>query len=987
MTEALLNQNVDEEQKKIHITIRINKDEISLKKCGSFDIVRIDEGSPKGTAGEPALSWRKYYVAIPWDAVPKELQINDISIAPLARNIFVEPYQPNVPDKGRMVEWIRPDPKIYESDAIFPRCFARIAGTRRIGGFAMAELDVCPFRYYPHSKKLKLIERMDLSLTYTQTGIQSEKILSLMTLRYERKSEARVKKLVLNPEHVLRFRSSESASASLSDLGINLPTVDYVIITSKLLADEFNRLAKWRTIMGLRARVVTIEEIQSNSVPDTDDGNGEYPKFKVDGVYNDGGTRDLQEIIRNFIKWANVHWFSDNNPCLDNNLGYVLLGGDVEIIPSRKGLYLGDEKDGRYRYAISYSKLTQPDTNAPNVAYRLDETTTRIYLKNRKDEWFDFNDKDKFIMVKNGVIIKYDENANASTLGWHFVLDLINGGSTEDRTDFIEIRGPAQNHGLYDQDKSYFLVQDDTNYVETDLYYSDISVVQYPPTGKHDWDADENGIYGEVYFIPDEGKFSGWDEVNGFSDIHVGRAPVKTPEEAKVFIDKIIRYETYEYDPDFGITFPPDFAVSVLLGSSNLGAIGEDPDCPLLDSSAIANEEIRSQLLKIDSSRWIFTRLYEGHEYVESKDKGPDLAEVSSDEMVKALKKGQNAVNIICHGGPDGFSWILLRNHIKGIENIPGIIFGCSCSTARFDFEDQDGASFGECAILEPKGGAVAYIGATRMSCCGDWPITVAFWAKWPECERIAEMFDASALKYCDNTGTIGPNYLWNLLGDPAMRVWSDRPQQMNVSHPSEVCTGYQTFEANVTCNGDPVENALVCLTMVGDPVTKQGALFATTKTDKSGNAYRTITPSAEGKMIITVSAKNMKPYLSQITIKKCGEKLCKASLTSCGPQIGFGCIYAVVTCSGSLSLMDTYGHGCPGIDPMDINWEEIYEHWIDTIKKPEYLYAIWGIRDLGEFIKRADTPEIKETLEKMPVGFRKPIAQMIKRIKDEKEL
>lgn len=1086
---------VSEEQKKVQATIRVSKDEVSLKEYKPFNIITLEKSYHRGKAGEPSLPWRKYYASIPWDAIPRKLKINDVAVVPLATKVYVEPYQPNVPDTGKMVEWVRPNSQIYVSDEIYPKDFIRIGGIRRIGGFAMAEIEVCPFRYYPHSKRLELIERLDLSLIYIQKGIQLKKSRSITALRQERKSEERVKGLVINPEHVPRYRSSELPTTC--DLSINVPTVDYLIITTEDLAEGFNKLAKWRTMMGLNAKVITLEQIKNNKVPDTQNANGEYPKFNLNIGYHDGGTRDEQEMIRNFIKWASINWFADPTS------GYVLLGGDVEKIPGRKALCVGEEDqniEGKYRIAVSYSKIKNLNHNFPNAPHRVDSKTTRIQIENIEGDWgFDRDDqivfisKDSqnktifsynstansaypgwyfvkdlnggfsekrtdfieirgnedylgkndphFIIIPNDAYriddfttrihlagiewwafidyyrkviariaiaekshaaISYKRDANADKLGWYFVRDLKDGGiaDEDEMTDFIEIRGPSEYHGSYNQDKSHFLIQEDQNYFETDLYYSDIDIIQYPSSDKHDWDADGNGIYGEVFLKAKNGeKFSGWDEVNGFPDIHVGRAPVKTSNDVKVFVDKIICYETYKEDPELGINYPPDFAVSILLASQNLGAIGEDPATPLLDRSAMANERLRSRLLEIDPSRWNFSRLYEGSSNVINKDQGSDLIELSNLPITKlnsVLAKGHNALNIICHGDPGNLGGILSRSQLKDIENIPGIIFGCACSTARFDDNWRDpktdnyAGSLGECTILKPKGGAVAYIGATRMSSTGDWPMTVDFWAEWPKSERLFQMFDAAQLNYCNSSST--PNYNWNLLGDPAMRVWSDRPQQMNVVHTSKVCKGYQTFGVNVTCKGNPVKDALVCLTME-DPTTKQTTLFATAKTDESGNVYRTIIPSATGKLIVAVSAKNMIPYIGQSTVKECESKcssklICNNRIVSwgdlfehcknqlgiiCKPQIAFACISSVST--------------CPSVNPIDIDWEDIYTNWIDTIIKPEYLYSIWGIRDIGEFIKRADTPEIKKTLEEMPAGFRKPIMQMIKRIKYEKKL
>ncbi len=59
--------------------------------------------------------------------------------------------------------------------------------------------------------------------------------------------------------------------------------------------------------------------------------------------------------------------------------------------------------------------------------------------------------------------------------------------------------------------------------IPTDLYYADLD---------GDWNADHDAYFGE----PGDG-------MDLYPDLFVGRAPVRTPEEATVFVDKILTYE------------------------------------------------------------------------------------------------------------------------------------------------------------------------------------------------------------------------------------------------------------------------------------------------------------------------------------------------------------------------------------------------------------------------------------------------------------
>jgi hypothetical protein len=479
---------------------------------------------------------------------------------------------------------------------------------------------------------------------------------------------------------------------------------------------------------------------------------------------------------------------------------------------------------------------------------------------------------ENLILIKGGphagTIVPYDVGSNDTNLGWHFVEDLVElpGTVKNISTRFIEICGPAEYHG------KFFVIKDDYNYIPADLYYSDIAAAEYPPSTDHDWDADRNGIYGERC----EGEL---DSVNGFADIYVGRAPVETPEEADTFIDKVIRYEKFQ-DPD-GSLLPTDFAVSVLLGSKNW--IHKD-ESGQLDRSAEGKEDIRRSFLDFDPTRWIFTRRYQDYADVPPADQTADLGKASKEEILNAIRDGHNVVSLSSHGGYGGLCY-LRTNDIDDVISPPSIFYGSACSTNRFDV--PHGEAFSEWTILNAYGAAVAYVGSSRSSWMCDNPIELEFWEKMLDSARLGEMFNACKLIHLG-----WQSYSLNLLGDPAMRVWSDRPRQLKVTHPEEIGTGKQKFQVIVTSAGHPVQDALVCVTM-------EGTLFITANTNASGVAFLTVPAGSAGIMQITVSGKNLIPYLGSVTVKK------------------EGCIIA--DCAVGLGQFDQESGGYPVIDDQEL--------------------------------------------------------------------
>ena len=1214
---------------KVSSSIQFIKSQITIRKYGKYSTIELDNGIPKGFPGQPALPWRKFYLSIPWDAVPGDLALNNVKTAVIAEDIIVEPLQPNVPAlMPADGKWVPLDPGLCASDAAYPSIFARITSTRRLGGFLTAELQVCPFRYYGRSRILEMVESFDLDLSYTQTGKKLMKPSSVMALRHERMLENRVKSMVLNPDHIELDRPFEGGA--LFDFNVP-PTIDYVIVTTKSLSREFKRLANWRARLGLRSKVVTLEDIKANDVEETEDANGKRAIFWHEKGYHDGGTRDTAEAIRNFTKWAEENWHTQ----------YILLGGDTEVIPCRQGIHTGniyrwrlkdnaawsywdkslpdidvpfwDEKivphvfypseasgnDSTYislefdealhisylllrwdaDYAKSYEiqiskdklawttiystmnglggkervKLPCPyskylrlkinDTNSfslqqvsaikaysgtdynnnfpgtnqlgifyhassnsssaekllknenaswtpklqdknphiqlkvqpksiincirlkwsstkvptyvlkasqngsdfkpidleaskssmieertfewisfPNggylrleiaggfnfslesiglygppcvpwggVIYRIDPTTSRIYLhengliKPEKD--------DQIFILQTGIIIPYNSDASDTNLGWYYIKDLVNGEKSDTSTRFVEIKGPSDYHGQQNEDlRPHLVFKTDDNYIPADLYYSDFAEQDGSHQGSHDWDIDKNGIYGVETYLVHSKDAEQWgeypehlDTAIAYADVFLGRAPVNNLCEARTFVDKVICYERFE-DQE-GYSLPSDFAISVLLGSANWSATGAGDWGMHLDRSAVESEKIRRMLLDY-ASYWKLIRLYQDYTDVPEQDNGPDLAGANHDSIINALGKGNNIVSLISHGGSDGCCFIYSCD-ASGLENIPGVFFGCACYTGRFDWRDNK--SFAEELILNPYGGAVGYVGASRMGSTGDGPINQAFWRrlidKSTSC-RLGDMFNAC--KEVEPCGGGWQTYTWNLLGDPAMRVWSDQPKRLKVTYSQKICTGNQTFEVSVDSKG-PVKDAEICLTM-------DGSLFASVITDASGKASVTITPIKAGILHLSVSGKNMIPFTDSVYVEKCPTAcsskvicnnilICKKELTC---KTTLSCLQ-MIHCKNQLIAtcypMLMACRGCPAVNPLDINWQDLVKNWTDLATNPSYIEAIWGIRDVKEFVRLADRPEIKNSLEELPIEIRKPIKMMVKRMKKEMNL
>ncbi|MBI5058807.1 carboxypeptidase regulatory-like domain-containing protein [candidate division KSB1 bacterium] len=99
-----------------------------------------------------------------------------------------------------------------------------------------------------------------------------------------------------------------------------------------------------------------------------------------------------------------------------------------------------------------------------------------------------------------------------------------------------------------------------------------------------------------------------------------------------------------------------------------------------------------------------------------------------------------------------------------------------------------------------------------------------------------------------------------NLMGDPALALWTERIRPLEVEHPTTLAPGANCVPVHVldSLSRDPVADALVVLY-------KADETFAQLRTDAQGHADVPVTIMTAGTMSLCVSLRNHKPYLMTI--------------------------------------------------------------------------------------------------------------------------
>jgi hypothetical protein len=203
----------------------------------------------------------------------------------------------------------------------------------------------------------------------------------------------------------------------------------------------------------------------------------------------------------------------------------------------------------------------------------------------------------------------------------------------------------------------------------SDLYYECLD---------GDWDANGNSIFGE----PD-------DDVDLFPEVKVGRIPVNTTEDVERVLAMIRKIEE---NPE-----PGEWIKNFLLIAPWAFTPG--------DSAAALEEEIYKKFLA--DSFFNPIRLYD-------VDGSLSPLAVSS-----AMNQGVGLVDFFDHGRYDMWVEALTTGDVLNLNNgnRSFLAFAMACETAAFDYQEY--TTIGEAFFRNQNGGAIGYIGATRIAWAG----------------------------------------------------------------------------------------------------------------------------------------------------------------------------------------------------------------------------------------------------------------------------
>ena len=345
--------------------------------------------------------------------------------------------------------------------------------------------------------------------------------------------------------------------------------------------------------------------------------------------------------------------------------------------------------------------------------------------------------------------------------------------------------------------------------------------------------------------VPNDTFYSDLDGSSGdwVADVSVGRATVRSSTHIDDFIDKVFYYERTPVVSNYGKT--------VLFLGFDLDSSTDGEDTKIY----IDNNYIPSY---IDFSR----------EY--DSEGGSHLG-----DTIDYMNDGPNLVNHIDHCnysvwgmGYVNHSDLMDSGHVNALNNGWKLMnfYTLGCLASAWDYTE----SLSETIMRRPGNAGVSFTGNTRYG----W-YAVGYWDLYSSLYEIRWWH----VLFTDNDYHVGDTlkehkndyypsdeyyqYIFtelNLLGDPAMPLWTDDPDSLSVTHDDPINTGSQSYSVNVKSGGSNLQGALVC-------VWKDTEVYDYDTTNSSGNASFTIDPVTAGTLLLTITAQNHLPYEATVTV------------------------------------------------------------------------------------------------------------------------
>ena len=290
------------------ITQVYNFEKPQMKTESGYTKFIYDDCVNYGKEGFPLLPHFGAEILLPQGEEAHTLNIVSVEYYPQLKNVVVKPAGKQFPLYEKAVNYQpKPNMKIYRSNEEYPENITENLKTNYLAGHSLSSFSLCPLRYNPALKTVKLIKKIVIEIS-SETSVNAENSSSLF--RTSESIDKRISRLVDNSQMLASYPLTTD-----SDRDENY---DILLVTNNNLLPAFSDYIQFKESTGYRVATETTENIYANYTG-----------------------QDNQEKIRNCI----IDYYQNYG------IGYVILGGDSDgndasqlIVPHR-GFTVLDENN------------------------------------------------------------------------------------------------------------------------------------------------------------------------------------------------------------------------------------------------------------------------------------------------------------------------------------------------------------------------------------------------------------------------------------------------------------------------------------------------------------------------------------------------------------------------------------------------------------------------------------------------------------------
>lgn len=297
--EAIVSRIVSEDSKEIIIEYKVPKPTFTPNINQQTTEIRFGNTKRDVSTGAPVIPYVVSKVLLPLDKGVDKLTIIKHNTRERKIQTLLEYGTAKIrisdPASARSAH---PLPEIYNAAIVYPKESIKLHSIQKRKGVPYAIIKMYPLLYYPSLSSIRYSTHFTVQITLKEKSPGHEQLRTMLKNFDLSDFE--------NPGTLQRIPNNSTHGDALNE-NCRADTYNYVIITNNALKQSSTKpniqsLAAQRRKNGLQDTIVTVEDIYQN----------------YEGA-------DKPEKIRNFIKDAYNNWKTE----------FVLLGGDVNIVPTR----------------------------------------------------------------------------------------------------------------------------------------------------------------------------------------------------------------------------------------------------------------------------------------------------------------------------------------------------------------------------------------------------------------------------------------------------------------------------------------------------------------------------------------------------------------------------------------------------------------------------------------------------------------------------